>query len=83
MFRRVLASAPRSAGRILSTTARPGIISPARVAAPAAVNAKRNYHEKDKSLSRTKSIEVQVNESHGLHDVVIVIARTLDSTPAI
>jgi len=45
MFRRALATAPRSAGRILST-ARPTILSPLNAVAPAAVNARRSYHEK-------------------------------------
>jgi len=45
MFRRVATVAP-VAGRILSTSARPALISSARVIAPAAVNAKRSYHEK-------------------------------------
>jgi len=46
MFRRALATAPRSAGRVLSTTARPTILSPFNAVAPAAVIARRSYHEK-------------------------------------
>lgn len=48
MFKRVIAIAPRSASRILLTTARPGVASPARAVAPTAVNvnARRSYHEK-------------------------------------
>ncbi|KAI9878810.1 MAG: iron-binding protein [Pleopsidium flavum] len=48
MFRRLLTTAPRSAGRILSTTVRPGIVSPAQIVAPAVVSVRRNYHERDK-----------------------------------
>jgi len=49
MFRRAAVAAPRSAGRIISSTTRPTSISSAsRAIAPAAVNvnAKRSYHEK-------------------------------------
>jgi Fe-S cluster assembly scaffold IscU len=48
MFRRVAASVPAQAGKVLSTTARPNIASPIRTAAPVTVslNGRRNYHEK-------------------------------------
>ncbi|KAF2007780.1 FeS cluster assembly scaffold IscU [Amniculicola lignicola CBS 123094] len=51
MFRRVAATVPAQAGRLLSTGARPNIASPLRAAAPATLNTtgRRQYHEKDKS----------------------------------
>jgi len=45
-MRRALLNAPRSATRILATSVRPTIASPARTIAPAAVNTRRSYHEK-------------------------------------
>lgn len=49
MLRKIVIAAPRAANRILSTSVRPAIVSPAHRIAPAAVSARRNYHEKDKS----------------------------------
>ncbi|ORY11815.1 iron sulfur cluster assembly protein-like protein 1 [Clohesyomyces aquaticus] len=48
MFRRIAASAPAQAGRILSTSVRPNVASPIRAAAPATstFNGRRQYHEK-------------------------------------
>ncbi|KAI4694580.1 iron-binding protein [Alternaria sp. BMP 2799] len=52
MFRRVAAAVPAQAGRVLATAARPSIVSPIRTAAPAvSAVSRRQYHEKDKSLS--------------------------------
>lgn len=56
MFKRVVVTAPRVAGRVLSTTARPGVSPPARIAAPAAINARRSYHEKDMFLPSLQSL---------------------------
>ncbi|KAB2569862.1 Iron sulfur cluster assembly protein 1, partial [Lasiodiplodia theobromae] len=51
MFRRAVATAPAQASKLLTSAARPQIASPLRRATPAvAVNARRSYHEKDKSL---------------------------------
>lgn len=50
MFRRVVATAPAAAGKLVSSAAaRPQIASPLRTALPAtgAVIARRSYHEKD------------------------------------
>ena len=47
MIRRVIATAPQ-ASRVISASVRPAITSQARIAAPASINARRCYHEKDK-----------------------------------
>ncbi|KAK7512759.1 iron sulfur cluster assembly protein-like protein 1 [Phyllosticta citriasiana] len=50
MFRRVLATAPASAGKLVASAARPQIASPLLLRTPAtgaAVVARRSYHEKD------------------------------------
>ncbi|KAI9739048.1 MAG: iron-binding protein [Cirrosporium novae-zelandiae] len=47
MFKRVLGVVPRSTGRIISSAARPSLISKAQPVAAVAVNGRRNYHEKD------------------------------------
>ncbi|KAK7609636.1 iron sulfur cluster assembly protein-like protein 1 [Phyllosticta paracitricarpa] len=50
MFRRVLATAPASAGKLVASAARPQIASPLLQRTPAtgaAVVARRSYHEKD------------------------------------
>ncbi|KAK7533295.1 iron sulfur cluster assembly protein-like protein 1 [Phyllosticta citribraziliensis] len=57
MFRRVLATAPASAGKLVASAARPQIASPLlqRTGAPAvggAVVARRSYHEKDDSAQQ-------------------------------
>jgi len=47
MFRRVAATVPAQAGRVLATAARPSIVSPLRTAAPAvSAVGRRQYHEK-------------------------------------
>jgi len=48
MFRRIAATVPATAGRVLATAARPHIASPLRINAPAAVGvtSRRCYHEK-------------------------------------
>jgi len=48
MFRRIASVVPAQAGRIISTSARPNIVSPVRAAAPvtASANGRRCYHEK-------------------------------------
>jgi len=48
MFKRVIATAPAQASRVLSTSVRPSFTSSIRTAAPAvsSVNSRRSYHEK-------------------------------------
>lgn len=48
MFRRVLATAPAQASRVLSTSVRPSFAPSFRAAAPAvsSINSRRSYHEK-------------------------------------
>ncbi|KAF2876803.1 iron sulfur cluster assembly protein-like protein 1 [Massariosphaeria phaeospora] len=48
MFRRIATAVPARAGRLLANGTRPNIASPLRTAAPAtaAVNSRRQYHEK-------------------------------------
>ena len=47
-MRRALSAAPRPASKILSSTARPTILSPAHVVSPVANSSMRQYHQKDK-----------------------------------
>ena len=51
MFKRVIATAPSQASRVLATAARPSFHPSVRAAAPAVSQiARRSYHEKDMSL---------------------------------